>query len=95
VCSLSFFLPICLEQFARDNGFLLPDRTVPCPTIGSADDARCVVRLGWLWVDSASYSLYVYSASVALQALTVISLGGVADDREQIPIFCRSTCALA
>lgn len=79
--SLNFFLPVCLEQFARDNGFLLPGRTIPCPTVGSAGDERCVVRLGWLWVDSASYSLYVYSTSVALQAITVISLGGLADNR--------------
>ncbi|KAG8944675.1 Autophagy protein 22 [Tulasnella sp. 424] len=42
-------------------------------------EARCVVKIGWLWVDSASFSLYVYSASVAIQALTVISMGGVAD----------------
>ncbi|KDQ12560.1 hypothetical protein BOTBODRAFT_412276 [Botryobasidium botryosum FD-172 SS1] len=83
VCSLTLFLPICLEQFARDNGYLLPDRTVPCasasPLAAALDPPRCVVKIGWLWMDSASFSLYVYSASVAIQALTVISLGGVAD----------------
>ncbi|KAG8994002.1 Autophagy protein 22 [Tulasnella sp. 427] len=88
VCSLTLFLPICLEQFARDNGYLLPDKTIPCSEAipiavdaGSepGQEARCVVKLGWIWVDSASFSLYVYSASVAIQALTVISMGGVAD----------------
>jgi len=83
VCSLTLFLPICLEQFARDNGYLLPDRTIPCvsasPLAAALDPPRCVVKVGWLWMDSASFSLYVYSASVAVQALTVISLGGVAD----------------
>lgn len=87
IVSVTLFLPICLEQFARDNGYLLPDRTQPCtsastPTSQAPDpgsESRCVVKLGWLWVDSASFSLYVYSASVALQALTVISMGGIAD----------------
>ncbi|KAH9840162.1 autophagy-type protein 22 [Rhodofomes roseus] len=87
VVSLTLFLPICLEQFARDNGYLLPDRTQPCKaaqntTVGPTAEpgqARCVVKLGWVWIDTASFSLYVYSVSVALQALTVISMGGIAD----------------
>ncbi|KAI9566609.1 autophagy-related protein 22-like protein [Boletus coccyginus] len=80
VVSLTLFLPICLEQFARDNGFLDPDHTAPCLSIESTPSgARCSVKLGWLWIDSASFSLYVYSMSVALQALTVISMGSIAD----------------
>ena len=70
IVSLTLFLPICLEQFARDNGFLLPDKTIPCasrpsPPAGSTDEdeARCVVKLGWAWIDTASfrcvYSLYI------------------------------------
>lgn len=99
VVSLTLFLPICLEQFARDNGYLLPDRTIPCTSINSTvpsptansttfhgatvnapqEEVRCVVKLGWMWIDSASFSLYVNSISVALQALTVISMGNIAD----------------
>lgn len=30
IVSLTLFLPICLEQFARDNGYVAPDRTRPC-----------------------------------------------------------------
>jgi hypothetical protein len=62
VVSLTLFLPICLEQFARDNGVLLPDRSEPCDnTPGAAlspdgSPPRCVVKLGWFWVDSASYT---------------------------------------
>jgi UMF1 family MFS transporter len=62
IVSLTLFLPICLEQFARDNGFLLPDKTVPCsssptPPVGTVeeDEARCVVKLGWAWIDTASF----------------------------------------
>ncbi|KAG6372505.1 autophagy-related protein 22-like protein [Boletus reticuloceps] len=83
VVSLTLFLPICLEQFARDNGFLDPDHTKPCMSAPGGDTAstetRCSVKIGWLWIDSASFSLYVYSISVALQALTVISMGSIAD----------------
>ncbi|KAI0247007.1 autophagy-related protein 22-like protein [Lactifluus subvellereus] len=86
IVSLTLFLPICLEQFARDNGFLLPDKTTPCsslpaPPVGAKEEdvARCVVKFGWAWIDTASFSLYTYSLSVALQALTVISMGGIAD----------------
>ncbi|KAL0948348.1 hypothetical protein HGRIS_010934 [Hohenbuehelia grisea] len=82
IVSLTLFLPICLEQFARDNGYLLPDKTERCSAIKATAEAlppRCVVRIAWFWIDSASFSLYVYSISVALQALTVISMGGIAD----------------
>ncbi|KAG2002517.1 autophagy-type protein 22 [Coprinopsis cinerea AmutBmut pab1-1] len=90
IVSLTLFLPICLEQFARDNGVLLPDKTQPCVSLPSSNntvpatligtpESRCVVKLGWVWVDTASYSLYTNSISVALQALTVISMGGIAD----------------
>ncbi|KAJ7086427.1 autophagy-related protein 22-like protein [Mycena belliarum] len=84
IVSLTLFLPIALEQFARDNGFLLPDRIQRCTAQPSEETpvesaGRCVVKIGWLWIDTASFSLYVYSISVALQALTVISMGGIAD----------------
>ncbi|GAW07578.1 autophagy-type protein 22 [Lentinula edodes] len=55
---------------------------------------RCVVRVGWLWIDSASFSLYVFSASVLLQALTVISVGGIADHPPHRKILLL-TCAWA
>jgi hypothetical protein len=56
VVSLTLFLPICLEQFARDNGFLLPDRSKPCSSASTESIVgRCVVRVGWAWVDSASF----------------------------------------
>jgi MFS transporter, UMF1 family len=83
-----------LQQFARDNGYLLPDRTLPCVVAGDVDsfappppseEVRCDVKIGWLWIDTASFSLYVYSLSVLLQALTVISMGGIADRRKRVP----------
>ncbi|KAG8995173.1 Autophagy protein 22 [Tulasnella sp. JGI-2019a] len=107
-CSLSLFLPICLEQFARDNGVLDPGRTMPCPRKGDEGlgekemlmmAGRCVVRVvGGVWVDTASFSLYIYSASVAIQALTVISMGGVADyppHRKRLLLLFASLGSLA
>ncbi|KAJ3566214.1 hypothetical protein NP233_g7142 [Leucocoprinus birnbaumii] len=96
IVSLTLFLPVCLEQFARDNGYIAPERTRPCsakaPVLNTnvttavravvdalADAERCEVKIGWAWIDTASFSLYVNSMSVALQALTVISMGGIAD----------------
>jgi len=85
IVSLTLFLPVCLEQFARDNGYLLLDKPVPCvskdfsPPETSDELGRRVVKIFWTWIDSASFSLYVYSISVALQALTVIFMGGIAN----------------
>ncbi|TDL18163.1 MFS general substrate transporter [Rickenella mellea] len=83
IVSLTLFLPICLEQFARDNGYLSPEHVEPCAhakvNVEGIPEARCVVKILWSWIDSASFSLYVYSISVALQALTVISMGGIAN----------------
>ena len=112
IVSLTLFLPICLEQFARDNGLVAPERILPCSSNTTstfaetlADAERCQVKIGWVWIDTASFrwaqvvqciigthsktgsSLYVYSISVALQALTVISMGGVADYRMHI-FYC-------
>ena len=68
IVSLTLFLPICLEQFARDNGFLLPDKTVPCTSrpappasATDEDEARCVVKLGWAWIDTASFRYVLLS----------------------------------
>lgn len=55
IVSLTLFLPICLEQFARDNG--------SCSRNGSDEAQRCVVKIGWVWIDSASFRciLYLYN----------------------------------
>ncbi|KAF8742548.1 hypothetical protein AX14_003582 [Amanita brunnescens Koide BX004] len=80
----------------------MPDHKVPCVitkqslniTLAGASsqdaDLRCAVKVAWFWIDTASFSLYVYSISVALQAITVISMGGIADHplyRKRILLF--------
>ncbi|SCV72065.1 BQ2448_4759 [Microbotryum intermedium] len=84
----SLFLPVILETYARENGRLGPSYLLPCPPssqvpsddAGSTDSTRCSVRLVGHYLDTASFSLYTYSASVAVQALTVISMGNWADE---------------
>ncbi|KAL5493009.1 ATG22_4 [Sanghuangporus weigelae] len=75
VVSLTLFLPICLEQFARDNGYLLPDKTRPCSTVKTAplnaadtdEDTAVLLRLAG------------FGSTALASALTVISMGGIAD----------------
>jgi len=38
-----------------------------------------VVKVGSLWLDTASFSLYCISVSVFLQAFVFISMGALAD----------------
>ncbi|KPV74878.1 uncharacterized protein RHOBADRAFT_53809 [Rhodotorula graminis WP1] len=88
----TLFLPVVLETYARENGRLAPDFVAGCPPSGlgagggagegaaEGDQARCAVSVLGVWVDTASVALLTYSASVAAQALTVISMGRLADD---------------
>lgn len=74
---------ITLEQYARDNGRRGPDHIDLC--IDDTSDspigaASCDTQLAGRWIDTASFSLYTFSAAVALQALVVITLGAAADD---------------
>lgn len=85
---------ITLEQFARDNGSRYPYHDAPCygnfknGTAASSKitqaletDSICEVRLLGKWFDTASFPLYVFSISVAVQAVMVCSLGDAADNR--------------
>ncbi|KAM0791541.1 hypothetical protein ACM66B_005989 [Microbotryomycetes sp. NB124-2] len=84
IVAATLFLPVLLETYARENGRLAPDFVEPCPsstaTEPSPDEQRCSVRIAGLHIDTASFSLYTYSASVFIQALTVISMGSLADN---------------
>ena len=81
-----------LEQLASEAGVWASDHLTPCSgripndldRVGaskpSVDGDRCVIRVfGFYWMDSASFALYIYSLSVVLQALVVISMSGAAD----------------
>ena len=72
VVALSFFVPVCLEQFARDNGKSISDHSKPCIS-------ACEAFVLFGWVNTASFSLFTFSTSVAILAILLVSIGNYAD----------------
>ncbi|KAJ5214804.1 hypothetical protein N7468_010483 [Penicillium chermesinum] len=89
VCAMSSFLPITLEQMARDRGVLLSDKSTPCSTTWSSSNqpnhppgygtGQCIVFFLGAEVNTASFALYTFSVSVLVQAVLIISMSGAAD----------------
>lgn len=94
VCGIGSFIPITLEQLARERGVLLPDKTTPCsvsfhvdPPGASSflqrapkpDPGQCVVYILGAEINTASFAMYTFSISVLVQALLIISMSGAAD----------------
>ncbi|PLN76518.1 autophagy-related protein 22-1 [Aspergillus taichungensis] len=94
VCAMGSFLPITLEQMARDRGVLLSDKTTPCSTTwhGSGTSAmdrdtltsvsrtsQCVVDVLGFEINTASFAMYTFSLSVFVQAVLIVSMSGAAD----------------
>ncbi|RMZ86803.1 hypothetical protein DV736_g5972, partial [Chaetothyriales sp. CBS 134916] len=87
---MSSFLPITLEQLARENGVLLKDRTTPCraawaaaaPVLVVAKNKElpaCIVHIWGVDINTASFAMYAFSISVLVQALLIISMSAAAD----------------
>ncbi|PKY02909.1 MFS general substrate transporter [Aspergillus campestris IBT 28561] len=94
VCAMGSFLPITLEQMARDRGVLLSDKRTPCSTTwhGSGTSAmdrdtltsvsrtsQCVVDVLGFEINTASFAMYTFSLSVFVQAILIVSMSGAAD----------------
>ncbi|KAF2277570.1 autophagy-related protein 22-2 [Westerdykella ornata] len=92
VCGIGSFIPVTLEQLARENGVLLSDRSTPCksalessaPSIWSSNPPRgagqqCIVYIMGFEINTASFAMYTFSISVLLQALLIVSMSGAAD----------------
>ncbi|PWW75149.1 MFS general substrate transporter [Tuber magnatum] len=93
VCGVGSFIPVTLEQLARENGVLLSDKSTPCgsspgsgpglgPGAGGIEDGQagqCVIYLlGWE-MNTASFAMYTFSLSVLLQSFIIVSISGAAD----------------
>ncbi|WWC73003.1 uncharacterized protein I206_106967 [Kwoniella pini CBS 10737] len=81
-CGLAIFLPITLEQLAKEVGYYAPDFVEACnpnKTAGDEIQRVCKARILGTWVDTASFSMYVKSIAVAIQAICIISIGPLAD----------------
>ncbi|TEY35196.1 hypothetical protein BOTCAL_0598g00020 [Botryotinia calthae] len=89
ICGIGSFIPITLEQLARENGVLLSDPTQPCGSSsthlppglnpGNLKDSQCVIYLGGLQINTASFAMYSFSLSVLFQAILVVSISCAAD----------------
>jgi len=65
VCGIGSFIPVTLEQLARENGVVLGENGVTGGRCGASEhggvvgggDAQCVVNiLGW-WINTASFAM--------------------------------------
>jgi UMF1 family MFS transporter len=61
-CAMAIFLPITLEQMAREIGFVAPDLIVPCTRVdetgvpvGDGVGVVCKAKILGSWVDTASF----------------------------------------
>ncbi|TVY85476.1 Autophagy-related protein, partial [Lachnellula suecica] len=89
ICGMGSFIPITLEQLARENGHLVSDPTKPCPSSSShtpgglpgapKDTGQCVIDVEGLQINSASFAMYTFSLSVLFQAILVVSISCAAD----------------
>ena len=91
VCGPGSFLPVALEQLARENGVLWSDRNTPCVDTGQGDSRRlltaradgandqCLINVLGAEITTASFAMYTFSMAVFCQALALISFSSVAD----------------
>ncbi|KAI9788583.1 MAG: Autophagy protein 22 [Peltula sp. TS41687] len=85
ICGIGSFIPITLEQLARERGVLLSDKSTPCgpsfKTAGKKDEmaGQCVIYFLGAEINTASFAMYTFSISVLIQALLIISLSAAAD----------------
>ncbi|KUJ24035.1 MFS general substrate transporter [Mollisia scopiformis] len=91
ICGIGSFIPITLEQLARENGYLVSDPSKPCPSSSdrlppglspspdSAKDAQCVIYFLGMQINTASFAMYTFSLSVLVQSLLVVSISCAAD----------------
>ncbi|KAL5332635.1 autophagy-related protein 22-like protein [Aspergillus crustosus] len=85
VCAMGSFLPITLEQMAREHGVLFSDKTTPCtatwksPETLHTERMACVIYILGAEMNTASFAMYTFSLSVFIQAMLIISMSGAAD----------------
>lgn len=74
------FLPVILEQLARENGTLFSDRFKPCITKRDEKEKKqCVVQFLGKEMSTSSFAMYTFSAAVLVQAVMLICGSSFAD----------------
>ncbi|TVY26013.1 Autophagy-related protein [Lachnellula hyalina] len=92
VCGVGSFLPVTLEQLARERGVLWSDKTTSCMAKKAAetgarllsraaeeDNNQCVVNVLGAEITTSSFAMYTFSLAVLVQALALIFFSSVAD----------------
>jgi MFS transporter, UMF1 family len=85
------FLPVTIEQLARENGVLYSDRKTPCLQTAvkaargllarapNTDKDQCIINFLGSDMTTSAYTMYTFSIAVLIQALTLVSFSSVAD----------------
>jgi UMF1 family MFS transporter len=98
VCGMGSFIPITLEQLARERGHLEHNPYKSCMVHDGLDlhasgrkgDAQqCVVDILGMELNTASFAMYTFSISVLVQALLIISMSGAADHGRSVLTWPR------
>ncbi|PBP27225.1 hypothetical protein BUE80_DR001862 [Diplocarpon rosae] len=95
VCGVGSFLPVTLEQLARERGVLWFDKITPCVVQDTSDQVsanmtRVLVRAAGSKakqcvipslgnITTSSFAMYTFSIAVFVQALALVSFSAVAD----------------
>ncbi|EPS44231.1 hypothetical protein H072_1798 [Dactylellina haptotyla CBS 200.50] len=91
ICAMGSFIPVLLEQLAREKGHILGDPSLRCKSsenmgpggagkgVDPGKAAVCVVEILGFDVNTASFVMYTFSLSVMFQAFVIISMSGAAD----------------
>lgn len=79
ICGPGSFLPVTLEQLAREVGVLRNDLSRSCADMKDGDGACVVVMLGGYQVNTSSFALYSFSVATLVQTLVLVSISSVAD----------------
>lgn len=98
VCGPGSFLPVTMEQLARENGVLYSDRTTPCIQPKQAGEGarllaraaaretdQCIINLFGSEITTASFAMYTFSVAVFVQAIALVSFSSVADHGKAPP----------
>ncbi|RKF65386.1 Autophagy-related protein 22-2 [Erysiphe neolycopersici] len=92
ICGAGSYLPVILEQLARENGVLLSDNSTACGSSSSHSMPEldllphttnsleiCIVHILGIPINTASFAMYTFSVGVLIQAVLVISISSFAD----------------
>ncbi|CAG5162059.1 uncharacterized protein ALTATR162_LOCUS6152 [Alternaria atra] len=95
VVAVGAFLPVILEQLARENGVFFSDHSKPCvdhsasgrlrirddagQKAGGGDSEQCMVRYLGRDMSTSSFAMYTFSTAVLLQAVVLICFSSFAD----------------